>query len=246
MTEPLPLLDRSLLSDRALSALLGAIRREEFPNGRIPAEPELARQFGVSRATVRSALASLEQLGLVRRRPGLGTWLRPHVTADMLALHRLVPWAIVLGTSHRVTTTSSVREASRTEAERLALATGAVSAPVHRIERVLSADEHPAVMIEEFIPADALSRPLTVHDLADSVISLSRRYFRVPIDYAVAQLSPANADKRRAELFAMATGTAHLILEETFHSHTDEPLATAEVSLNPAFIHLGVFRQVLK
>lgn len=246
MTEPLPLLDRSLLSDRALSALVGAIRRGEFPGGRIPAEPELARQFGVSRATVRSALASLEQLGLVRRRPGLGTWLRPQVTADVLALHGLVPWAVVLSGSHQVTGTSTVRAASRAEAGRLASITEEVPDLAHRIERVLAADGRPAVQIEEIIPDHVLSRPLDAGDLGDSVMSLSRQHFRVPIDHAVAQLVPVNADERLAQLFGIATGTAFLVLEEAFHSDGDEPLAIAVVSLNPAFINLGVFRRVLR
>jgi GntR family transcriptional regulator len=246
VTEPLPLLDRSLLSDRALTALVGAIRRGEFPGGRIPAEPELARQLGVSRATVRSALASLEQLGLVRRRPGLGTWLRPQVTADVLALHGLVPWAVVLSGSHRVTGASTVRAASPAEAARLASVTGEPAAPAHRIERLLAADGSPAVLIEELIPDDVLSRPLDAGDLADSVMSLSRQHFHVPIDHAVAQLVPVNAGEHLAQLFKMAAGTACLVLEEVFHADTDEPLAMAVVSLNPAFINLGVFRRILR
>ena len=246
MTEQLPLLDRALLSDRALTALVGAIRRGEFPDGRIPAEPELARQFGVSRATVRSALASLEQLGLVRRRPGLGTWLRPQVTADVLALHGLIPWAVVLSGSDRVTGTSTLRAATLAEVKRLASIRGEVPDRAYRIERVLSAGGRPAVLIEEIIPDDVLSRPLDRGDLADSVMSLSRQYFRVPIDHAVAQLVPVNADERFAQLFGMATGFAYLVLEEAFHSDTDEPLATAVVSLNPEFINLGVFRRILK
>jgi GntR family transcriptional regulator len=246
VTEPLPLLDRSLLSDRALTALVGAIRRGEFPDGRIPAEPEVARQLGVSRATVRSALASLEQLGLVRRHPGLGTWLRPQVTADVLALHGLVPWAVVLSGSHQVTSTSTLRAASSAEAEQLASITGELPAVAYRIERVLAADGRPAVLIEEVIPDDVLSRPLDAGDLADSVMSLSRQHFRVPIDHAVARLVPVNAGERCARLFGLAAGTAHLVLDETFHSDADEPLATAMVSLNPEFITLGVFRRVMK
>jgi GntR family transcriptional regulator len=246
VTEQLPLLDRALLSDRALTALVGAIRRGEFPDGRIPAEPELARQFGVSRATVRSALASLEQLGLVRRRPGLGTWLRPQVTADVLALHGLIPWAVVLSGSSRVTGTSTVRTASLAEVKPLASIRGEVPDLAYRIERVLSADGRPAVLIEEIIPDDVLSRPLDRGELADSVMSLSRQYFQVPIDHAVAQLVPVNADERLAQLFGMAAGSAYLVLEEAFHSDTDEPLATAVVSLNPEFINLGVFRRILK
>lgn len=244
--QPLPLLDRSLLSDRALTALVSAISRGEFPDGRIPAEAELARQFGVSRPTVRSALASLEQLGLVRRRPGLGTWLRPQVNAGVLALHGLVPWAVVLSGSHQVTSTSTLRAATAAEAERLAWATGTPAVPAHRIERLLAADGRLAVLIEELIPDDVLSKPLTEDDLADSVISLSGQHFRVSIDHAVAQLVPVNADERVAALFGVQAGSALLVLEETFHSDADQPLAAAVVSLNSEIISLGVFRRVMR
>jgi DNA-binding GntR family transcriptional regulator len=111
---------------------------------------------------------------------------------------------------------------------------------------VLVADGRPAVLIEEIIPDDVLSWPLDAGDLADSVMSLSRQYFRVPIDHAVAQLVPVNAGERLAQLFGMATGTACMVLEEVFHNDTDEPLAEATVTLNPAFINLGVFRRILR
>jgi DNA-binding GntR family transcriptional regulator len=168
------------------------------------------------------------------------------VTADVLALHGLVPWAVVLSGSYQVTSTSTVQAASSAEAERLASITGERPALAHRIERVLAADGRPAVLIEEVIPDEVLSRPLDRDDLADSVMSLSRTHFRVPIDHAVAQLVPVNADERCARLFGMAAAAAHIVLEETFHSDADEPLATAMVSLNPGFITLGVFRRVMK
>lgn len=40
---------------------------------RIPAEPDLAAEFGAARVTVREALSGLAQDGLVTRRPGIGT-----------------------------------------------------------------------------------------------------------------------------------------------------------------------------
>ena len=42
---------------------------------RLPSEPETARHFGVSRSTVRQALARLEQEGLIARRKGEGTFV---------------------------------------------------------------------------------------------------------------------------------------------------------------------------
>jgi GntR family transcriptional regulator len=46
------------------------------PGGqRLPSEPELARQMGVSRATLREAMRSFEAQGLIRRRQGAGTFV---------------------------------------------------------------------------------------------------------------------------------------------------------------------------
>jgi len=46
-----------------------------FPNGYLPAERELAAQFGVSRPTLRRALQSLSDAGILQSRPGVGNKL---------------------------------------------------------------------------------------------------------------------------------------------------------------------------
>jgi len=64
------------------SALLDSLQDGRFKVGdRLPSEPELITQYGVSRATVREAIISLEQEGWVRRLQGKGTFVseRPKV-----------------------------------------------------------------------------------------------------------------------------------------------------------------------
>ncbi len=46
------------------------------PGDRIPSDAELVREFSVSRPTVARALQELERAGLVRRRPGSGTYVQ--------------------------------------------------------------------------------------------------------------------------------------------------------------------------
>ena len=55
------------------------VRKGRYAAGdRIPTEAELVGEYGVSRITVRQALASLEQEGLVRREVGRGTFVNEH------------------------------------------------------------------------------------------------------------------------------------------------------------------------
>lgn len=58
------------------------LRREEFPPGaKLPTEKDLARHYGVSRVTLRQALAELEKNRLIDRRHGTGTFVSVHAPA---------------------------------------------------------------------------------------------------------------------------------------------------------------------
>jgi DNA-binding GntR family transcriptional regulator len=60
------------LTDRLFDALQRAIVEGEIPQGSKISEPELARYHGVSRGSLREAIARLEACKLVERKPNLG------------------------------------------------------------------------------------------------------------------------------------------------------------------------------
>ncbi|OBH16372.1 GntR family transcriptional regulator [Mycobacterium sp. E3247] len=53
------------------------------PGDALPTEQTLCDQFGVSRITVRRALADLAHQGYIERRHGVGSFVRPHGPADV-------------------------------------------------------------------------------------------------------------------------------------------------------------------
>jgi GntR family transcriptional regulator len=61
--------------ERAAQDIRDAVHAGAYPDGRLPAEPVLAQQLGVSKATVRHAVSILEQEGLLTRRQGAGTFV---------------------------------------------------------------------------------------------------------------------------------------------------------------------------
>lgn len=54
---------------------LAELIEKTVPGDRLPSEPQLAQQMGVSRATLREAMRAFEGQGLIRRRQGIGTFV---------------------------------------------------------------------------------------------------------------------------------------------------------------------------
>ena len=125
---------------------------------RLPSEPKLAEELGVSRATVRDALRSLEQEGLVRRVHGSGTYVAHPRVPNSLDMNFGVTAAIRQGgcapaSSKRDTGSKPVPSS---EAQRLGLDPGE---DVLVIDRVRTADDRPVVASRDVLPLKLLERP---------------------------------------------------------------------------------------
>lgn len=76
---------------RQLEAIIRGqiIDGELRPGDRLPSEAELSAQYGISRATVRQALESLEREGVINRHVGRGTFVRALTTMPDTTVGRI-------------------------------------------------------------------------------------------------------------------------------------------------------------
>jgi len=148
----------------------------------------LAEQYSVSRQTVRSALRSLEDAGLVRTRHGVGTFVTPFGTAIRAGLQDLRSMSETIaeqghepGMQYR---TRKRRACTDDEAERLDLRPGA---EVLFLERAITADGEVVAFAVDVIVAELLPPGFEAESVTGSVFAVLEQYQLLPA-HAVAQV----------------------------------------------------------
>jgi GntR family transcriptional regulator len=145
---------------------------ERTPAGqRLPSEPELAKQMGVSRATLRDAMRTFETQGLIRRRQGSGTFVVGKVQAlesGLEVLESLETMASRLNLEITVSNLSVEQEvADANIAKNLDLAVGA---PLLRVRRVIRTDDRPVAYLVDILPENVLRMDDLPADFRGSVL----------------------------------------------------------------------------
>src|SRR5687768_2160612 len=127
---------------------------ERTPAGsRLISEPELAKQLGVSRATLREAMRTFEAQGLIRRRQGSGTFVVgkvPVIDAGLEVLESLETMAQRMNLAITVSDLNIEQiDADENHANGLGIDFGTC---LTRIRRVMRADTRPVAYLIDTLP----------------------------------------------------------------------------------------------
>jgi GntR family transcriptional regulator len=212
--------ERKSARERVL-ARLAALR----PGDRLPAEPQLAAELDVSRPTLREALRSAQDAGLIFRRPGVGT-VKTHSPSlvndlsintgvtDLIRAHGLDP-----GTRDM---TVDLRLASGEQARRLALSR---PARVWVVDRVRTADGMPVIASRD-VAAEAVFKPreLTPDALAKRSVYGYLSDKGLAVHHGVASIHPHAADADLARSLEVSEGTLLLQLIQVDYDVSGRPL----------------------
>ena len=223
------LLDRLQLRYRRVQEALAAeIVRGGRPSGSLlPPERALAQHFGVSRVTLRRALAELERAGLVNRIGARWAVARPPIGeppnalmsfSEMAASRGLSPAARILR--------AAVRPASIDEAEVLGLAPGAA---LFELERLRSMDGVPILIDRTRIPL-AIAPGIDGIDLGShSLYTVLEDRYGVRPTRAKLSVEAIAADRRQARLLGLEPGGPVLRCEQVTEDQTGRPVELCEM-----------------
>ncbi len=200
---------------------------ELAPGDRLPGERDLAAALGVSRMTLRHALAGLERRGVLVRRPGRagGAFVaEPKIDCDLTGLAGF---------------TEQMRRAHRQAGARVLRAHTVGAAPVvatalrvppgtevHEIVRIRSANQLALAIEQSSFPAEHFP-DLLEHPLTGSLYGLLERHYMHHPHTAAEYLEPVTASAEDAAALEITPGTALMRVERTAISVAGLPVEYA-------------------
>jgi DNA-binding GntR family transcriptional regulator len=208
------------------------------PGSQLPPEPELATGFGVSRATLREALRSLEEDGFLTRTRGAGTFVthRPRLRNNLDVNFGVTDAIRGAGMEPGSEANQALeRTASPEVARRLAIPPGA---PIVAVERVRTADRRPVVYSRDIMPSAVAGDPSNLLERLSgrSIYEYLERDRAIVVHHGVASFRPIKADRIVAGRLRIIKGALLLYIRQVDYDDQGRPvLLSDEYHLADAF-----------
>lgn len=227
-----------------LQADLAALINKAAAGQRLPSEPDLAKQLGVSRATLREAMRSFETQGLIRRRQGSGTFVVGKVQAldsGLEVLESLETIAKRMGLEVSVSDLSI--ETVTADADLAALLNTSEGTKLTRVRRVIRADNRPVAYLVDTLPEDVLQTKDLPADFHGSVLDflLNRGD---PLTTSRAEVSAIGASADVAKPMEIQRGDVLLHFRSQLFDSNGRVVDYSLSYFIPGYFHFHVVRRV--
>jgi GntR family transcriptional regulator len=193
------------------------------PHQQMPSEAEMIAGFGVSRITVRQALADLQNEGLIFRLHGKGSFVsKPKAFQDLGRLQGFGEAMRQMGyeTFARVLSVRHIKPSAQVQ-DKLRLPKGA---KVTELQRLRFLNLEPISLDVTYVPAEIGTR-LAKEDLATrDVFVILENDYGIALGHADLQIGSTLADENLAAQLKVEEGAPVLVIERTTHTAAGTPV----------------------
>jgi len=228
-----------------LQLQLSRMIAETPPGSRLPAEPELAKQLGVSRATLREAMRSFEGQGLIRRRQGIGTFVVGHshviesgleVLESIETLAKRIQLEVSMGALQVIRVQASPAMASVLQVDE--------GAQLVQIARVILAERRPVAYLVDTLPEDILAPTDLQQGFTGSVLDVLLQRGSLPLATSRAEVQAVAASPEIARLLEIQRGDVLLMFAAQLFTSSGRVVDYSLSYFLPGYFQFHVVRRV--
>ncbi len=224
---------------------LGELIASSESGTKLPTEPDLAAEMGVSRSTLREAMRSFEAQGLLVRRQGAGTF--------------------VVGKRGVFDTGIEVLESLETIASRLDLAISMGDYEIEgiladeslakmfkvrkgsalvRVTRVMHAEGRSIAFLEDILPRDVLSQKDLEKGFTGSVLDMLIQRGNPPLEKSFTEINAVSAPSHVAHALEIQRGDVLLMFEADLYTKEGKAIDHSHSYFLPGYFRFHVLRKI--
>ena len=227
-----------------LQADLAKLIASTPPGSRLMSEPDLAKQMGVSRATLREAMRTFETQGMIRRRQGSGTYVVGKIDAIDAGLEMLESLETMARRKNLELSVSDLQietvVADNKTAEGLCVEEGK---NITRVRRVMRADGRPVAYLIDSLPEEILRPGDLPAEFGGSVLDFLLATGR-DLQLSRADISATNATADVAKPLEIQRDDVLLRFESQLYDSKGKVVDYSVSYFIPGYFHFHVNRRV--
>jgi GntR family transcriptional regulator len=219
---------------------------EKAPKGtKLPSEPKLAEQLGVSRATLREAMRTFESQGLLRRRQGLGTFVvgpTQVIESGLEVLESLEKQAEKINLDLSMGKSEIIHiEADTRLANKLEIRTGD---PVIEVRRVILSEDAPVAYLVDILPEGVITPDALENKFTGSVLDLLIHLGEPALSISKTDIGAINAPADVAKALDIQRGDTLLLLKGLLFDDDGNPIDYSYSYFLPGYFRLHIIRKI--
>lgn len=235
------------LSSQVKDSIFKLIQGMEFMS-QLPSEQKMANTFGVSRNTVREALRTLENEGLILSRHGVGTFVTRYSGSDNIRYN-----IATLDSTTKIITdhgykpgTKNVHFDLRKASENISKIFVSKGEPldVLYIERVRTADNNPIIFVEDYIPhKEGMLEEFSKKD-GLSLFDFIQDYYS--ISFSNCSIHAVLSNERLMDKLELGEPKALLLLQQIHYSERGVPIFYSDSYFITEKLEFNIIRRYVK
>jgi GntR family transcriptional regulator len=224
-----------------LAALIAATPAGE----RLPSEPALAHQLGVSRATLREAMRAFEGQGMIRRRQGVGTFVVGHTRIFETGLEILESIETVAQKTHLDVSMGDLLVSQiKADASQAASLNVAVGESLVQVSRVILAENRPVAYLIDLLPESMLMLDDLQEGFTGSVLDRLLQRGTPSLANSLSEIQAVAAPSDIARALQIQRGDVLLKFFSRLMDTSGHVVDFSESYFLPGYFHFHVVRRV--